>query len=142
VVGASVIKHLLVGLAALAALVPLPTSAQALPQGELTAEQARIEFARFGYDIGSLSHWATADTWTTIGSFEVFSAGARSLVLVFPDLASAALHRDIPPEYGVWRANVVIVEGSQPLGEHVLAQDAQGDVAASQHDGGGAIGIE
>jgi hypothetical protein len=121
---------------------PVVAGAQPSSSGDFAPTQLRAEFARRGYTVDMPIRWGFGAEWPTITSFNVSHVaeqsdpGARiALVMIFPDTASAQMHRSIAETYGdaatrsmltpergphlvshfgfsAWRQNVAVVESN------------------------------
>jgi hypothetical protein len=125
-------KLLLLGLAAaIAAIVPVPASAQMPARRALTPHETRAAVVDHGYGASELSAWSDGTV-----TFDVYDFGSPSLrVLVFVDSTSAARHAQAIGQgsrASAWVGNVALVPVTDDAAlECAPDQVFYGDVAAS-----------
>jgi hypothetical protein len=128
---------------AIASLAPNAAGAQSSPTGLLSADPIRLEYVSQGFQVDTPIRWWTNDGVTT---FHVTDSSTDRvlMVLVFPDLATAASERatlqaqeatggaHLIPGYGisVWRQNVAFVESTVgDLNRQYVAEQKQSNRA-------------
>jgi hypothetical protein len=110
------------------ALLILLGSTDALAQDNdpqiFTFQQARSEFLEAGYVVDKPSNWTLASTGTTVTTFDVWSTGQEAfddgrltMVLVFPTIDSARLHRSLAEDREAATARAML---SEDLGPHLV----------------------
>jgi hypothetical protein len=136
------------------ALSPLAASAQPAPASDLTSDQVRAEFLRFGYLADAPMTWWTSNRVTTFSVSDQTQQASRTgrvlMVLVYPDSVTAEAERSqaqareagdtsesftldhgphIVPGYGwsLWWRNVAMVESTHQGLARIYAANSDRD---------------